>query len=47
MIGDPSVVILDEPTSGMDNIGRELTWKLLRERAQSKNATVLVSTHNM
>ena len=47
MIGDPSVVILDEPTSGMDNAARELTWTLLKQNAIKNKTTILVSTHSM
>ena len=45
LIGDPKLVILDEPTTGMDAHIRILTWKLiLNIRA---NRTVLITTHNM
>ena len=45
MVGDPKLLILDEPTTGMDAKVRLLTWKLilgLRGRH-----TVLITTHNM
>lgn len=47
MIGNPSVVILDEPTSGMDNNARQMTWNLLRDKAATNGTTILVSTHSM
>jgi len=45
MIGDPKLVILDEPTTGMDAKVRLLTWKLIL--AMRGKHTVLITTHNM
>jgi len=42
-IGNPSVVFLDEPTSGMDPYSRRFIWEVIRKRA--KNSTVLLTTH--
>ena len=42
-IGSPSVVFLDEPTSGMDPYSRRFTWDVIRKRAA--NCTVLLTTH--
>ena len=42
-IGNPSVVFLDEPTSGMDPYSRRFTWDVIRKRAA--NCTVLLTTH--
>ena len=43
--GKPSVVILDEPTAGMDPSARRLTWDLIL--ARRAGCTVLLSTHHM
>lgn len=43
---DPSVLILDEPTSGVGPLGRARLWETIRETADS-GAAVLVSTHYM
>lgn len=43
---DPSVLILDEPTSGVGPLGRARLWETIRETAAS-GAAVLVSTHHM
>ncbi|HUG32485.1 MAG TPA: ABC transporter ATP-binding protein [Acidimicrobiia bacterium] len=42
----PSVLILDEPTSGVGPLGRARLWETVHETAQD-GAAVLVSTHHM
>ncbi|CAM9287272.1 unnamed protein product [Phaeothamnion confervicola] len=44
-IGGSRVVILDEPTSGMDPHSRRFTWNLIRQ--QKEGRTILLSTHFM
>lgn len=43
---NPSVVFLDEPTSGVDPLVRKKFWELLYEEA-NKGVTIFVSTHYM
>lgn len=45
LIGGSDVVILDEPTSGMDPYARRATWDLLIKHKQ--NRTMLLTTHFM
>ncbi|XP_011705157.1 PREDICTED: retinal-specific ATP-binding cassette transporter-like, partial [Wasmannia auropunctata] len=45
LIGDASIVILDEPTSGMDPETRRDTWDIILKMRGEK--TILISTHNM
>lgn len=45
LVGDPKVVILDEPTSGMDPSSRRLMWSLLQEKCKDK--AILLTTHFM
>uniref|UniRef100_A0A4X2LYM3 ABC transporter domain-containing protein n=1 Tax=Vombatus ursinus TaxID=29139 RepID=A0A4X2LYM3_VOMUR len=45
LIGDSKVVMLDEPTSGMDLISRRATWNLLQQQKSSR--TILLTTHHM
>ncbi|XP_064415233.1 phospholipid-transporting ATPase ABCA3 isoform X1 [Latimeria chalumnae] len=44
-IGDSKVVMLDEPTSGMDPVARRATWDLLQQ--QKSGRTILLTTHFM
>jgi len=44
LIGDPQVLILDEPTNGLDPPGISWLRELLREQA-SRGRAVLVSSH--
>ena len=45
LIGDSSVVMLDEPTSGMDPEARRHMWDLLQEI--KKERTMILTTHFM
>lgn len=43
---DPSILILDEPTSGVGPLGRAGLWEMIHESAEG-GAGVLVTTHHM
>jgi ABC-2 type transport system ATP-binding protein len=45
-MGRPPLLVLDEPTSGIDAEGRAEVWKFLRDRARAGTA-VLASTHDL
>lgn len=45
LIGDSKVVILDEPTSGMDPYSMRLTWQLIKRI--KKGRIILLTTHSM
>uniref|UniRef100_A0A8C5LJQ5 ABC transporter domain-containing protein n=1 Tax=Jaculus jaculus TaxID=51337 RepID=A0A8C5LJQ5_JACJA len=45
LMGDTKVVILDEPTSGMDPVSRRTTWDLLQQYKEDR--TILLTTHHM
>ena len=45
-IGNPAIIFLDEPTSGMDPYSRRFVWEVIRKRAQT-GKTILLTTHFM
>lgn len=45
LIGDPKIVILDEPTSGVDPYSRRRLWNLLQK--SKKNRLIILTTHFM
>lgn len=47
LIHSPRVLILDEPTSGVDPEARDTFWALLIELSRKENVTIFVSTHFM
>jgi ABC-2 type transport system ATP-binding protein len=46
IIGNPELLFLDEPTTGLDPSGRRETWDLIR-RLAGAGTTVLLTTHYM
>lgn len=42
---DPKLVLLDEPTNGLDPIGRNEMLRLIQDIAQKRNVTVILSSH--
>lgn len=47
MIHAPDILILDEPTSGVDPVARDRFWQILAELSRKDNVTIFVSTHFM
>lgn len=44
---DPELLLLDEPTSGVDPTARDMFWRYLATLARNRKVTLLVSTHFM
>lgn len=44
---EPEVLILDEPTAGLDPGGREEIFSLIKDLHDRKNITVILSSHSM
>lgn len=47
IIHKPEMLILDEPTSGVDPISRDVFWELLIDLSRNEKVTIFVSTHYM
>jgi ABC-2 type transport system ATP-binding protein len=44
LMGDPRIVFLDEPTTGLDPEGRRTVWRIVRELV-GRGVTILLTTH--
>jgi ribosome-dependent ATPase len=47
MVHRPELLILDEPTSGVDPIARDSIWQLMIDLARNDKVTIFISTHFM
>ncbi|TDX76810.1 ribosome-dependent ATPase [Neorhizobium sp. R1-B] len=47
LVHSPEVLILDEPTSGVDPIARDQLWAMLIELSRKEKVTIFISTHFM
>ena len=47
IIHSPEILILDEPTSGVDPVARDGFWELLVELSRDQGVTIFISTHFM
>jgi len=47
LVGDRPVLVLDEPTTGLDPIARRAVWSAIERRRLDTAATVLLVTHNV
>lgn len=47
VIHKPEMLILDEPTSGVDPVARDTFWELLIDLSRNDGVTIFISTHFM
>ena len=47
VLHEPEILILDEPTSGVDPVARDGFWELLIDLSRKQGVTIFVSTHFM
>jgi ribosome-dependent ATPase len=47
VLHEPQILILDEPTSGVDPVARDSFWELLIDLSRNQGVTIFVTTHFM
>ncbi len=47
LIADRPLLVLDEPTTGLDALARRAVWEVLRRRRTEAGVTVVLVTHNV
>ena len=47
LVHSPSVLFLDEPTTGLDPVSRTNVWEMIRMLRQKSELTILLTTHYM
>ena len=47
LFSDPEILLLDEPTTGLDPETRQVVWKVIYDLQQKSNMTIFLTTHYM
>jgi len=47
LFSDPELLLLDEPTTGLDPETRQIVWKLINQLQKEKGLTIFLTTHYM
>ncbi|NXI06362.1 ABCA9 protein, partial [Pachycephala philippinensis] len=47
LLGNPAVLLLDEPSTGMDPNGQRRVWKAIRDALKTKESGAILTTHYM
>jgi len=47
LLNDSDIILLDEPTNGLDNEGIRELRELLRELSEKRKKTIIISSHNL
>ena len=47
VLHEPQILILDEPTSGVDPVARDSFWELLVDLSRNQGVTIFITTHFM
>lgn len=47
LVHDPKILILDEPTTGLDPQTRKLVWNVIHKLRKENNLTIFLTTHYM
>ena len=46
-LGSPSIIILDEPSTGMDPVARRFMWGKINDTCKEGHTSVVLTTHSM
>lgn len=44
---EPEIIVFDEPTAGLDPVGRQAIFKAIRDYRAKKNSSVIIVSHSM
>lgn len=47
LVGNPPIILLDEPSAGMDPEARRFMWSVVGQIAEKKTSAVVLTTHSM
>ena len=47
ILGNPPIILLDEPSAGMDPEARRFMWSFIEKISQNKSSAVILTTHSM
>ena len=47
LIGNPSLIFLDEPSAGVDPIARRFLWNILHSSSSEKSSSIVLTTHSI
>ena len=47
IVGSPPIILLDEPSAGMDPEARRFMWRVIGQIANDKTSAVILTTHSM
>ncbi len=47
LVHEPSILFLDEPTTGLDPVSRTAVWEMITKLKRTRDLTVLLTTHYM
>lgn len=47
LVGNPPIILLDEPSAGMDPKARRFMWEVVAKITQKKQSAIVLTTHSM
>ena len=47
VVGDPQVVLLDEPSTGMDPVAKRFLWNVLADMYREEDKSIVLTSHSM